>query len=702
MRVFVYFLFCLMIFPFNYKDYDSLLKEHNARKLSIHLIEGIKKNPRLYFPMFTLMSLSMYDLKDDSYVSLVLDEKILALFDLIRAWEEGNPARERDAIRKIDKFPSTLAFIIPLITHDEMIGLPFVVKKKCMDKFTNILKSCDRKSLYKRAGEVFRVAIASENMDDIIPAFDVYARKLEKEGRKKELLKICDKFFASVKRQGLSFPLAYYYMHLGAYYEMAGQRVKRIEALENSGEGFLKIRDYKQALKLFEEAGRDAENMNSDFRAETLYEKAASISKILGKFNPEIILSLVRIYYKRGINKKAIILCESALKRKLPVYYRVKFLHYLGLLRWRSPVFGRFAAYRYMREAYKLAIRFDEMVLSSLERRYEFLKEKASIIEDYSRAQMKLGEAIIILLIVLSGSFLGLYFFSGWILEKRSALIGPYRIKGVIARGGMGTVYRAKSLNTGEEVALKVLRRELYTEQAAERFKRETMFLKKLNHPNIVRFISSGQHGERLYFAMELIKGDTLQNIIERIFPLPLETNFQIVHQILSGLKFIHSKGIVHRDIKPSNVMVVGGERTLKGGKIPKGAIKLMDFGISKSEELFKITTTGEVMGTPYFMAPELITSGDSDRRSDIYSFGVTVYWLLTREIPFFHPELATVLYKIVNLEPLPPSKIRPGIPRCLDEIILVCMEKNPEDRYQDVDELLEELFQCEEELKGL
>lgn len=702
MRVFAYLLLCFLVYPFNYKDYDILLNEKDSVKLALKLSSGIDKNPELYFPMLTMVNLSIYDLKNSQRLSFAPRKEVKVLLQLVRWKVTGDSVEEEAILEGLKILPPTLAFILPLMESELSGSLRSLLRKKCESSLVRFSGKCDREILLSRAEKLFSTALKSRNPDDIIPAFELLVKKLEREGNPEKLLKVCKKFSVSVKKLGLNFPLAFYYKNLAVYYKMVGNNLKMIETLEKGADAFLQIRDYRRAFSLLKKAGVAAERMNNDFLAEALYKKALSLSEKLAIFSPELVLSMSKIYLKKGRVKEALMMCRESLRRNMSLYHRVKFLHLLGVLMWRSPLVGRFLAYRYMREAYKFATGFDESTLPDMEKKYDFLREKASIIEDYSRAQMKLGEAVIVLLILLSGVVLGVYFIIGWAVERKRSLIGPYKIKGVIARGGMGTVYRAKSLVSGEEVALKVLRSELYTEQVAERFKRETLFLKKLNHPNIVRFVSSGQQGERIYFAMELIKGDTLQNVIEKVFPLPLETNFQIVYQILSGLGFIHSMGIVHRDIKPSNIMVAGGERTLKGGKIPEGTIKLMDFGISKSEELLKITTTGEVMGTPYFMAPELISSGESDRRSDIYSFGVTFYWLLTREIPFFHPELATVLYKIVTLNPIPPSRIRPGIPECLDEVILVCMEKDPEDRYQNVEELLEELRQCEEELKGL
>lgn len=702
MRVFIYLLLCFLIYPFNYKDYDILLNERDSAKLALELSRGINENPKLYFPMLTMVNLSIYDMKDSQKLSFIFRKEVKALLRIVRWRITGETVEERETLEGLKILPSKLAFLLPLMESISSRRFRFLLRRKCESSIAGFLGECDREVLLSRADKLFYTALKFGKPDDIIPAFELFVRKIEREENPEKLKEVCRKFSVSMKDMGLNFPLAFYYKNMAVYYRMVGNQPKMIEALEKGADAFLLIRDYRQAFSLLKKAGIAAEKVNNDFLAEALYKRALALSDKLVVFSPELVLSLSEIYLKKGKVKEALSMCRESLRRNMSVFHRVKFLHLLGLIMCRSSFLARFLAYRYMKEAYKLAIGFDESILPDMEKKYDFLREKASIIEDYSRAQMRLAEAVIVLLILLSGVGLGFYFLLSWAVERKSSLIGPYRIKSAIAKGGMGTVYKAKSLATGEEVALKVLRSELYTEQAAERFKRETLFLKKLNHPNIVRFVSSGQHGERIYFAMEFINGNTLQNIIEKVFPLSLETNFQIVYQILSGLGFIHSKGIVHRDIKPSNIMVVGGEKTLRGKKIPEGSIKLMDFGISKSEELFKITTTGEVMGTPYFMAPELISSGESDRRSDIYSFGVTFYWLLTGEIPFFHPELATVLYKIVTLTPLSPSKIRPGIPECLDEVILVCMEKDPEDRYQSVEELLEELHQCEDELKSL
>ena len=209
------------------------------------------------------------------------------------------------------------------------------------------------------------------------------------------------------------------------------------------------------------------------------------------------------------------------------------------------------------------------------------------------------------------------------------ALGEGYELRGVIGQGGFGTVYAAWDVGLEREVAIKVLRSDLYrTPDLIARFKREARAVAQLRHPNIVPVYSVGEAGGLTYFVMPLIKGSSLRDILESEGQLPIGESQRIVTEAAKALEAAHRAGIVHRDVKPENILLEGEDRH----------VQLMDFGIAKvaaSDEV-GLTGTGLIVGTPQYMSPEQ-ASGERelDIRSDIYSLGVVAYRLLGGKLPF-------------------------------------------------------------------
>ncbi|GEM_PF-2016239 len=357
------------------------------------------------------------------------------------------------------------------------------------------------------------------------------------------------------------------------------------------------------------------------------------------------------------------------------------------------------ASYPYIKEAHSIAASMKVDELPSREERYRFLKSKFDIFSDYARASQRLIYVSLFLVILF---ILIVYLFIAIIRsvkKRRASLIGPYRIESKIGGGGMGVVYKAKDLKTGRRIALKVLERKISQAAVLRKFIDEGKILRKLDHPNIVKFIESGEHQGILYIAMEYLEGESLERLAKKSdgFPFDLDINLKIAEEVLKALSYIHSQSVIHRDIKPSNIMVVGGEKALKGG-IREGTIKLMDFGIAKEIEIEIYTTTGDIFGTPYYMPPEMLKEGKMDHRGDIYSFGVTLYWMITGKVPFYHPSISRIIYQILNEYPEKPSKFT-SIPECVESIIMRCIQKEKDDRFQTADEVLQAIRNCYQEI---
>jgi serine/threonine-protein kinase len=266
---------------------------------------------------------------------------------------------------------------------------------------------------------------------------------------------------------------------------------------------------------------------------------------------------------------------------------------------------------------------------------------------------------------------------------------GRYRVTGRIGTGGMGIVYKVEHLHLGKNAAMKVLAPD--TAQRPEmlrRFKLEAQAVSRLNHPNIVQTFDFGQSDGALYLVMEHIKGEDLATIVKRDGPWSFERAARLFVQVCSGLSEAHEAGIVHRDLKPENLMVVhrrdGSEH-----------VKVLDFGLAKLRERADaagISSSGQVLGTPYYMAPEQVRGEALDARADIYSLGATLYRVLTGEPPFDAPSPMSVLAKHLTDEVVPPSRRAGQPPGDADRIVLRAMEKSAAHRYQSAAEVQADL----------
>jgi len=268
---------------------------------------------------------------------------------------------------------------------------------------------------------------------------------------------------------------------------------------------------------------------------------------------------------------------------------------------------------------------------------------------------------------------------------------GRYRVQARLGTGGMGVVYRVEHLHLGKTAAMKVLAPDTAEKsEAVRRFRLEAQSVSKLNHPNIVQTFDFGQADGALYLVMEFIKGDDLASLLRREGPWTFQRAARFFIQVCSGLTEAHDAGIVHRDLKPENLMVVH-RRDAEHAKI-------LDFGLAKlrerGPEARAISSGGQVIGTPYYMAPEQVRGDDLDARADIYSLGATLYRVLTGEPPFDAPSPMSVLSKHLTDDVVPPRSRAPGrsLPPDADRIVLRAMAKSVEDRYASAAEVQHDL----------
>jgi len=270
-------------------------------------------------------------------------------------------------------------------------------------------------------------------------------------------------------------------------------------------------------------------------------------------------------------------------------------------------------------------------------------------------------------------------------------IISHYRIIEKLGEGGMGVVYRAEDTKLKRTVALKFLPKGLEAhEPERARFLQEAQATSALNHPNICAIHSLGEHEGQQFIDMEFVDGVTLRNkIVGAIHESPLPVNDVITYTIQIGeaLQEAHSHGIVHRDVKPENIMVN-----------TKNQVKVMDFGLAKLKGSMKLTRTSSTVGTLAYMAPEQIQGSEVDARGDIFSFGIVLYEMLTGHLPFRGEHEAAMMYSIVNESPEPIQKYRPDLSSELLHILNRALEKDPEERYQTVHDMVIDLRRVKKE----
>jgi len=276
---------------------------------------------------------------------------------------------------------------------------------------------------------------------------------------------------------------------------------------------------------------------------------------------------------------------------------------------------------------------------------------------------------------------------------RADALLGSvvddrYEIASVIGEGGMGIVYAARHRALGKRFALKALRKDLATDrEIAARFVQEARTAASISHPGLVEITDFGKLSTgQPFFVMELLEGQSLAQLIRRGGPVPAARAIEIVRQIAEALGSAHERSIVHRDLKPDNIHV-------SSAVAGKDHVTIVDFGLAKVIGASRLTRAGMVFGTPHYMSPEQAQGDPTDHRADVYALGVVMYEMFTGRVPFEADSYMGVLTKHMYMAPTPPSQLV-GIEKLgvLEDIILRCLEKKPEHRYQTLRELVRDL----------
>ena len=265
------------------------------------------------------------------------------------------------------------------------------------------------------------------------------------------------------------------------------------------------------------------------------------------------------------------------------------------------------------------------------------------------------------------------------------ALLGArFEILSVLGVGGMGIVYKARDRELDDLVALKMLKRDLWGDRTQlDRLKSELKLARKITHPNVLRTYDFGEMDGIPFISMEFVRGVTLRYMLDQTKRLPYSAGLRLAKQLCAGLAAAHSVGVLHRDIKPENLILD-----------PTGNAKLMDFGIARPIDRLVPgqTQDGFIVGTPQYLAPEILQGREADPRSDIYSCGIVLYEIFAGVLPFEGATAMDIMAKHLREEPAAPSTRWREIPPPLEMAILRCLKKDPEQRYRSVAELLRDL----------
>lgn len=267
-------------------------------------------------------------------------------------------------------------------------------------------------------------------------------------------------------------------------------------------------------------------------------------------------------------------------------------------------------------------------------------------------------------------------------LHIGSLVDGRYRVTARIGHGGMAEVYEAHDVITKKMVAIKLIREDVMDNPVnLKRFRNEASIAASLNHSNIVQVYNHGTVDGIPYIANEFIKGQTLKEVLDFRSSLPLEEAIDMMLQLAAALYYAHKHGIVHRDVKPDNLYVMGD-----------GTIKLGDFGIAQSET--KLTKdSNEIIGSVYYLAPEITLGRAATAQSDIYSAGITFFEMITGHVPFLKESPVDIAVAHVKEKFPSVKKYLPNCPKEVEKIIYKCVKKNPKERYADANELYNDLL---------
>ncbi len=534
---------------------------------------------------------------------------------------------------------------------------------------------------YKRAGDLF--AKAGEFLDS--------AQCYEKAGMFQDASRMRARYH---EKRGEILESARIYETIGdlnsaaTIYEKGGN-------IEKAAELFLKSGEFLKAGELYEKSG------NIILAAEA-YEKAGDLKKSADLYHrcgnrqkemellerSQQYLILARRYREQGLNESVISTLQKVPQSSPDYIEAVKLLAQtfkekgeftLAISKYREALSGGKVTEDNIESFYELALLYEKTgeIVEAMKIYEDILKVQYHYRDVVQRVR-SLKEKEQIQGLRPAEKMEQLYAETKYMIKEKPPSKKKYEILGELGRGAMGIVYKARDTILQRIVALKVMPKfNLDNPQISEKFLEEARTAAKLNHPNIVTVYEAGDEEGDLFIAMEYIEGSNLKQLLLQKKPIPLQGVLFISAQICKGLGYAHENKVVHRDIKPTNIMWT-----------PKKLVKILDFGLAKVIQEMASTVT-IVGGTPHYMSPEQTLGERVDYRTDIYSLGVTIFEMATGRLPFSKGDIG---YHHVHTPPPDPREFNSNIPDALAEIILKCMAKRPEERYQSAFEIFDEL----------
>jgi beta-lactam-binding protein with PASTA domain/tRNA A-37 threonylcarbamoyl transferase component Bud32 len=283
----------------------------------------------------------------------------------------------------------------------------------------------------------------------------------------------------------------------------------------------------------------------------------------------------------------------------------------------------------------------------------------------------------------------------------RGALLGGrYRIMGRLARGGMATVYQARDERLERPVAVKIIHADhVLDEDLLDRLAAEAKTVARLSHPNIVAVFDQGSHEGAPYVVMEYVRGRTLREVLNDRRRLDPSESLAVLEQLLAALAVAHRAGLVHRDVKPENILVAPPPNG--SGDLVDAVVKVADFGLAHAVEVGR-NTSGQLLATAEYVAPEIVSDGRADARADVYSAGIVLFEMLTGRVPFDGDRPSAVAWQHVDNDVPPPSQIVPGLPTLLDDVVVRATQRDPAGRARDAAAMLAEIQSAREDVGAL
>lgn len=501
-----------------------------------------------------------------------------------------------------------------------------------------------RAKYHESRGEILESAKIYESMGDMSAAAIIY----EKAGN---LNKAAELFFKSGE-----------FFKAGELYEKSQNILLAAEAYEKSG-------DLKKAADLFHKCGNIKKEIELLERSQQYFQLALRYRE--QGLNELVISTLQKIPQSSPDYIEALKLLALTFKEKGELT--------LAISKYKEALAGRKVTENNIESFYELATLYEKTgEISEAIKIYEDILKFQYHYRDVVQRVRSLKEREHVQGVRPSEKMEQLYAETRYTVKEKLPSKKKYEIIGELGRGAMGIVYKARDTILQRIVALKVMPKfNVDNPQISEKFLEEARTAAKLNHPNIVTVYEAGDEEGDLFIAMEYIEGSNIKQLLLQKKPIPLQGVLFIGAQICKGLGYAHENRVIHRDIKPTNIMWT-----------PKKLVKILDFGLAKVIQEMASTVT-IVGGTPHYMSPEQTLGEMVDHRTDIYSFGVTLFEMATGKLPFSRGDIG---YHHVHTPPPDPREINKNIPDELARIILKCIAKKPEERYQSAFEIFEEL----------